>query len=783
MRESLNQLIVLVNRCGAAFWDFAWPMLLQVIVLVVILFCLDLLLRAENAGSGSILRIWLLVLAKLLLPTNIRTPASLAYWLPASETTVATAGSVVTPTAVDPALGMDPMANPFDLSPPSPEQFARAESSNPPRADVPSGSAAAPAPVAGVRLDWKGIVLAGWFAAVTTLLGMLWHRARMVRSLAHHTAAAPEAIEAILVECLPVVSLTPRPMQLRISDRLGSPAICGFFRPTILLPSQGLDKLEREQIRLIFLHELVHWKRGDLQVNCLQTVLQILYFYNPAVWFASARVRRLREEAVDETVLVMTQGEAERYASTLLDLAAFSLQPAESMLRLIGVVESRKALAGRIRRIIGRPTPRTARVGLTGMAAILLIGLLLVPMASSDRPAVVAQVDKSSKEVKPTQSTAEPDKASKPVANPNAASDEKPEVDVNQAKSVTANGVLSGRITDDTGAPVTDAEIELSLQHEVIGKTKTDADGKYTFERVTQAGEYRLTILTQRWVGIGAQNTRDLPRVELNPRSPTVRDLTLPRACRLKLEIVNEEGQPIRKVHVVSRLIGDANPYDYVNGGFTDKLGQTTVHGLKPSADQKHDVAAMSDDYALEHIEITLDNPEIIVERKLVLRKGQPVTGKVLCSDGKPAAGWSINAMPIWWHFVISPNGQKIEADGSFTLPHVAPEKYNVDVSIPSGGGSSTLKTVLSDVALPGDDGPLAITVDSPSPTAMTKLSGKLQFSGGVLKSGIHVDARSIDGKYFGSTFIRPEDNSVRTRSNPSWKLSRRLRVHRDRSN
>ena len=188
---------------------------------------------------------------------------------------------------------------------------------------------------------------------------------------------------ALLVECLPSVSLLPGRVRLRVTDRLGSPAICGFRRPTILLPRQGLEKLDREQIRLIFIHELVHWQRGDLQMNWLQTVLQVFYFYNPAVWIANVMVRRLREQAVDETVLVMTRGEAERYASTLLDLAAFSLLPAESTLRLIGVVESRSALAGRIRRIVGRPIPKTARVGLTGLAAIVTIGLLLVPMACS----------------------------------------------------------------------------------------------------------------------------------------------------------------------------------------------------------------------------------------------------------------------------------------------------------------------------------------------------------------------------------------------------------------
>ena len=196
-----------------------------------------------------------------------------------------------------------------------------------------------PAPVPLARLDAKAIVFGVWLSAVGVLLGMVWRRVRRVRTIVDEATAAPADLEALLVECLASVSLKPGGVRLRVTDRLGSPAICGFWQPTILLPRHGLEKLDREQIRLIFLHELVHWRRSDLQMNCLQTALQVLYFYNPAVWIANAMVRRLREQAVDETVLVMTRGEVELYASTLLDLAAFSRLPAESTLRLIGVVE------------------------------------------------------------------------------------------------------------------------------------------------------------------------------------------------------------------------------------------------------------------------------------------------------------------------------------------------------------------------------------------------------------------------------------------------------------
>ena len=178
-------------------------------------------------------------------------------------------------------------------------------------------------------------------------------------------------------------------MRLRISDEVGCPAICGFWRPTILVPGRLVGQLSEDQFQLVFAHELLHWKRWDLQINLLQTLLQIAYFYNPAVWIANAMLRRLREEAVDDAVLIAFGTQQEAYSNTLLDVAAQLLRPVELSLRLVGILESRKALAQRIRRMASGPRPKSARLGLRGLAAVALVGLALLPMAGS--PRAVAQ--------------------------------------------------------------------------------------------------------------------------------------------------------------------------------------------------------------------------------------------------------------------------------------------------------------------------------------------------------------------------------------------------------
>src|SRR5438034_9907891 len=106
----------------------------------------------------------------------------------------------------------------------------------------------------------------------------------------------------------------------------GTPAVCGLWRPVILVPHELADKLSALQLRAALLHELAHIKRGDVLVHYAQTLLQILYWWHPLLWLANARIRHAREQAVDETVMVALGGEAEAYPTTLLEVAKLTFQ-------------------------------------------------------------------------------------------------------------------------------------------------------------------------------------------------------------------------------------------------------------------------------------------------------------------------------------------------------------------------------------------------------------------------------------------------------------------------
>jgi hypothetical protein len=75
----MNTILEHINTTGLRFVEYAFDVLIQSSVLIVILLLLDLLLRKK---VRAVFRywIWMLVLLKLVLPTSLSTPVSLGHW-------------------------------------------------------------------------------------------------------------------------------------------------------------------------------------------------------------------------------------------------------------------------------------------------------------------------------------------------------------------------------------------------------------------------------------------------------------------------------------------------------------------------------------------------------------------------------------------------------------------------------------------------------------------------------------------------------------------------------
>ncbi len=124
----------------------------------------------------------------------------------------------------------------------------------------------------------------------------------------------------------------------------------GWIRPALLLPAATLAGLTPQQLEAVLAHELAHILRYDYVVNMLQTVVETLLFYHPAVWWASGRMRQERELCCDD-LAVSACGDALCYARALTRLERLRVgAPAHAGLALGSTGGS---LLYRIRRIMG----------------------------------------------------------------------------------------------------------------------------------------------------------------------------------------------------------------------------------------------------------------------------------------------------------------------------------------------------------------------------------------------------------------------------------------------
>src|SRR6202000_1232488 len=61
------------------------------------------------------------------------------------------------------------------------------------------------------------------------------------------------------------------------------PMVIGHLKPIILIPVGMLAAVSPDEIEAIIIHELAHIKRRDYLVNMLQSLMEIVFFFNPAV--------------------------------------------------------------------------------------------------------------------------------------------------------------------------------------------------------------------------------------------------------------------------------------------------------------------------------------------------------------------------------------------------------------------------------------------------------------------------------------------------------------------
>ncbi|UCG57352.1 MAG: hypothetical protein JSU70_21095 [Phycisphaerales bacterium] len=223
------------------------------------------------------------------------------------------------------------------------------------------------------RLGTTEVLALVWLAgAIALAVRIIVDNFGLCRAIRSHRAVTDHNVLDLLEDCRKQVGVRTL-LGVVVTNRVKGPAIFGFVRPRLLLPTGMIETFSLEDLRHVFLHELAHLKRHDIGVGWLMAYCQILHWFNPLVWFALFRMRTDRELACDQLALSkMDAEESDGYGRTIVRLLEVYSQ-SRRLVALVGVLEDKAQLKRRIAMIAGFEK-HTYRWRLWAVILLVLLG-------------------------------------------------------------------------------------------------------------------------------------------------------------------------------------------------------------------------------------------------------------------------------------------------------------------------------------------------------------------------------------------------------------------------
>jgi len=163
-----------------------------------------------------------------------------------------------------------------------------------------------------------------------------------------------------------------------MSGEIGVPAVCGLWRPRIVLPEEA-EGWDERRLEAVMAHERMHVERGDLWWQLVGRVARAVYWLNPLAWVALREQRMACEEACDDGVLGRGV-EAAEYAGHLLEIAK-SLPQQRNLKGGLAMAQTSK-LEKRLRAVLDPLVERGPLTRGTAVLAMALSVLLLAPVGA-----------------------------------------------------------------------------------------------------------------------------------------------------------------------------------------------------------------------------------------------------------------------------------------------------------------------------------------------------------------------------------------------------------------
>ncbi len=191
-------------------------------------------------------------------------------------------------------------------------------------------------------------------------------------------------------------------LRIGLTDRITGPMLIGHLKPMLLFPVALVNQLTTEEAETVILHELAHLRRADPVFHLLQCLIEVLFYYHPAVHWIGARIREEREHCCDDLVLRYGPGRLP-YARALLYFSEQSRKPVATALSLT----DGGGLLARVHRFVhhqeNKYTMKSRLFLLPILAVLTLVGTaayapdkapdVVLPAVENPAPALAAPVD------------------------------------------------------------------------------------------------------------------------------------------------------------------------------------------------------------------------------------------------------------------------------------------------------------------------------------------------------------------------------------------------------
>jgi TonB family protein len=216
-----------------------------------------------------------------------------------------------------------------------------------------------------------------WLTVICVLSLKLLIELYAVNKLTHqHTIPPEQELLHRFNSLIEQIGLKQTP-QLLLSLNTQVPMAIGWLKPVVLIPFSMLSGLTPAQLDMLILHELAHIKRHDYIVNFVQTIVEIILFFHPAVLWVSNQMRNEREYCSDD-IAVHHCGNPIAYARTLTETASICNKHKKRSIPGMAMAASGGDLTQRVLRLINEPHCSSQGNNGKWFASLSVLGLVFL---------------------------------------------------------------------------------------------------------------------------------------------------------------------------------------------------------------------------------------------------------------------------------------------------------------------------------------------------------------------------------------------------------------------